>query len=188
MFNRAEMFNKRAGDPEFKANEVIKNLNIEKGSIIVDIGSGGGFYSLHFAIETGLNGIVYAVDINEKYLDYIESQAEKRGLANIKTVLVEGELSDIPEEGCDLIFLRDSFHHISKPEDYFLKLKRFLKSNGRVAIIDYKKSTKFTFLNLIGHYVEQEDIIDCMVKCGYKHLNSFDFIEQQSFNIFEIQA
>lgn len=184
MFNRAEMLNNRAGNPEFKANEVIKSLNIEKGSIIVDIGSGGGFYSMHFAAETGLNGKVYAVDTNNNYLNYIECQSEKSGLTNIKTVLVDGELLGIPENSCDLIFLRNSYHHIAKPEDYFIKLKRYLKSNGRVAIIDYKKTTKFTLINLIGHYVKQEDIVNCMKKCGYTHLNSFDLIKQQSFNIF----
>ncbi|MCK5128613.1 MAG: methyltransferase domain-containing protein [Clostridiales bacterium] len=186
MFNRAEMLNKRAGKPEFKVNEVIKSLNIEKGSIVVDIGSGGGFYSMHFAAETGLNGSVYAVDMNKKYLNYIECQAEKSGLTNMKTILVDGELSGLPENSCDLIFLRNSYHHILKPDDYFLKLKRFLKINGRVVIIDYKKTTKITLINLIGHYVKQKDIINCMNKCGYKHLNSFDFIKKQSFNIFKI--
>lgn len=186
MLNRAEMLNKRAGIPEFKANEVIKSLNIKKGSTVVDLGSGGGFYSMRFAAETGLNGIVYAVDVNKKYLDYVKYQAEKSGLTNVKTVLVDGELPDLLESSCDLIFLRNSYHHISKPEDYFMKLKPYLKSNGRVAIIDYKKTTKLTLINLIGNYSKQEDIINCMKKCGFTHINSFDFIEQQSFNIFKI--
>lgn len=186
VFNRAEMFNKRASDEKFKSKEVIKNLNIKKGSTLVDIGSGGGYYSMCFAAETGLEGKVYAVDMNKKLLDYIDSQVEKNEIKNIETIHIDGELTGIPENSCDLIFLRNSYHHIKKPDDYFVKLKAYLKSNGRVAIIDYKKTTEFNFINLSGHYTKQEDIIDCMNKCGYSHLKSYDFIKSQSFNIFSI--
>ena len=38
----------------------------------------------------------------------------------------------------------------------------------------------------MGHYVKEEDVIDCMKKCGYTHSNSFDFVEEESFNIFKV--
>ena len=36
------MFNKRAANPKFKADQIIETLALKNGQTIVDIGSGGG--------------------------------------------------------------------------------------------------------------------------------------------------
>lgn len=186
MFNRAEMLNRRAAAPGFMASEVMKKLEIEKSSTIADIGSGGGFFTMKFAATTGLDGTVYAVDTNAKNLEYIRKQAEDGGLNNVKAILVEGDFVGIHELSCDLCFLRNVYHHFTDPEEYFMNLKRFIKSGGRVAIIDYRKTNSLSFVNLTHHYVDEDKLINTLKKCGYKHIASYDFIEQQSFNIFEL--
>lgn len=60
MFNRAELFNKRASQPQFKAQEIIDTLRPAEGEVIADIGSGGGYFTMRFAREVGFNGTVYA--------------------------------------------------------------------------------------------------------------------------------
>ncbi|MDC7127016.1 MAG: class I SAM-dependent methyltransferase [Spirochaetales bacterium] len=189
MFCRAEAYNRRAAAPEFKANEVVRNLGIQNGSVIADIGSGGGFFTMKFAAETGLDGRVYAVDVNEKNLAHVKRQAEERELGNVETVLLNNSenLSGLPLKAFDLAFLRNVCHHIAKPESYFNNLKPFLKNDGKVAIIDYKKNNRFAFINLFDHYLEEEYIIDFMGACNYKHIVSYDFIETQSFNIFQVR-
>lgn len=185
-FNRAAMLNHRASASQYKPDEVIPSLNIKRNNVIADIGSGGGYYTIRFAAETGLDGIVYAVDMNQKFLDYIDNQSKKSGLINIRTILIEeDEVKELPKGGCDLIFLRNVYHHLQDPRKYFEKIKYFLKQDGRIAIIDYKKKNGFSFISLFRHYVEEEDIITCLKKCGYKHVESFKFLPEQSFNIFK---
>ncbi|NOY58094.1 MAG: methyltransferase domain-containing protein, partial [Calditrichaeota bacterium] len=75
-----KILNKEAQSPKNHPDEIIKNLGIEKGNYIADIGSGGGFFSFEFAKRVGESGRVYAVDTNRKYLDYIQKLAERSGI------------------------------------------------------------------------------------------------------------
>ncbi|MDX2440629.1 MAG: hypothetical protein QNK40_08765 [Desulfobacterales bacterium] len=56
----------------------IGNLN---GKVIGDIGSGGGFFTLKFALAVGKAGKVYAIDNNQSNLDFIRSLAKKNHTA-----------------------------------------------------------------------------------------------------------
>lgn len=184
--NRAEMFNRKAASKKSKADEIIKSLNIKKRDTVVDIGSGGGYFTLRFAAETGLDGKVYALDVNKQFLEYIDLLANENGFNNIKTILIDDKVKELPNKSCDLIFIRNVYHHINNAESYFKDLRAFLKPNGRIVIIDYKKTESFNFVNLFKHYMEEEDIIQCLTKSGYKHEKSISYLSGQSFNIFRV--
>jgi len=77
-------------------------------------------------------------------------EARDNQMTNIETVLVDENGLNLPEEGCDLIFLRNAFHHIEDPACYFKTLKRFPKPRGKVVIIDYKKRAVLNFITLMG--------------------------------------
>ncbi len=188
MLNRAKMLNKRASNKKFKADEIIERLNIELGSTIADIGCGGGFYSMKFSSVTGNNGKVYAVDTNNKLLKYIQKETDDKQIKNIEPILMENELTGINEHSCDLIFLRNVYHHINDTRAYFTQFKPYLKGNGKIAIIDYKKTNRRTFMNFIERYPEEKDIVATMKACGYEHIASYNFLEEQSFNIFQIKS
>lgn len=187
MFNIAEMLNRRASAHKFKPNEVIKELEIKKNDCIADIGSGGGYYTFRFASQVGLDGTVYAVDMNKKLLKYVDDKAKNTGMTNVKTILINDKLTGLPERGCDLIFLRNVFHHLDNPVTYFKDISCFLKEKGKIVIIDYKKKKSISFINLFKHSADEKNIISSLEKAGYKHVKSYDFIEEQSFNIFEIK-
>lgn len=72
-------FNELAADPKYKPDEIISALDLQPGEKIADLGAGGGDYTFRFASLVGSEGKVYAVDVNEKYLKYIEEQAAKKG-------------------------------------------------------------------------------------------------------------
>lgn len=99
-----KMLNREAGLSKNKPSEIIKDLKIHKGNVIVDIGSGGGYFTIEFARETGDKGMVYAVDTKQKSLDFIVNKASKKGFKNIKTVLADYNGFTIPEQSVDLVF------------------------------------------------------------------------------------
>ncbi len=180
------IFNKGASDPDNKPDEVIKAINIKPGNHVADLGAGGGYYTLRFANEVGKNGIVYAVDINQDYLDQIITNAKKEGLDNVESVLANEDNSLLPEKSIDLVFVRNVFHHLpDNVVDYFIKLQRVMKLGGRIVIIDPRCSN---FLNtIIGHCTTEEDVIKKMEKAGYNKSESFDFLPKQSMVIFSLK-
>ncbi len=186
IFNRAEMLNKRANRQKFKIDEMFKKLPISKGAVIADIGCGGGCFTMRFAEMVGQDGKVYAVDINEKYLAYVGEYIHKKQITNIELVKVDGIGLNLPDQSCDLIFLRNVLHHIEDRTCYFENMKRYLRPKGKVAIIEYKGRTGLNFITLWGHYVEEEVILRTMKNTGYTLVNSCDFLPEQSYNIFEL--
>jgi len=180
---KAKMFNKKAAHPKNKSDRIIELIGLKAGQTIADIGAGGGYFTLKFAEIVGGKGIVYAIDTNPKFLKFIKDNAKEKGLDNIVTILTKDKF-DLPENSLDFIFLRNVTHHLSDRVKYFTNINSFLKSNGKIAIIEYKKGEKFTFHGLFKHYVPEEDIIHEMEEAGYLLEKRFDFLPEQHFLIF----
>ncbi|MCD6511163.1 MAG: methyltransferase domain-containing protein [Thaumarchaeota archaeon] len=183
---QARMFNKKASDPKNKPDQIIEAIAPKPGQSVADIGSGGGYFSLRFAEMVG-EGRVYAVDTNPEFLEYVKNIAREKGLDNVIPILASGDELDLPEKGLDLIFMRNVTHHIPNRVEYFKNLKRFLKPDGRIAIIEYKKGKIFTFRGLFGHHVPKETIIREMEESGYSLEKEFDFLPEQHFTIYVVK-
>jgi ubiquinone/menaquinone biosynthesis C-methylase UbiE len=183
---KAEMFNRKASDPKNKPDEVLKILGLQQRQKIADVGSGGGYFALRFAEIVGAEGRVFALDTNPKFLGFIQGSAKEKGLTNVETVLTEKDKPILREKSIDLVFMRNVCHHLSNRVEYFRLLKNTLKTNGRVAIIEYKSGRRFSFHRLFGHYVTKEKIIDEMKEAGYKLEKDEDFLPEQSFTLFSM--
>jgi len=180
---KAEMFNKEAADPRNKPNQIIKIIGLKPGQVVADIGSGGGYFALRFAQIVGEEGRVYAVDINQGLLKYIDNRAKQKGLNNIVIVFAKDRL-ELPKQSLDFVFMRNVTHHILNRISYFKNLKEFLKPYGRVAIIEYREGGLFSFRRMFGHYVPKETIIREMMEAGYALEKEFDFLPKQHFTIY----
>ena len=181
----AKMFNRRASDPRYKPNQIIGALALEKGQVVADVGSGGGYFSFRFANAVGKEGRVYAVDTNPKMLEFVRQSAIDKGLDNIEIQLIEGDVLSLPEKALNLVFLRNVCHHLSHRVEYFKKVQNVLKPEGKVAIIEYTRSG--VFRSVFRHYIQQETIKEEMHEAGYQIQEAFDFLPDQSFTIFIVE-
>ena len=185
---KAKMFNIKASNKKNKPNEIIKNLKIIQGQKIADIGSGGGFFSFKFAELVGEKGKVYSIDTNKDLLEFISIYAKQKKQYNIITILSTDEDIPLNEVKVDLIFMRNSYHHLKNRIGYVKKLKKILKFNGKIAIIEYKtKGISFISHRPSDHYVIPEVIIKEMETAGYKAEEKHFFLPEQSFIIFSIK-
>ncbi|MHC1605531.1 MAG: class I SAM-dependent methyltransferase [Candidatus Methanofastidiosia archaeon] len=183
---KAEMFNRKASNPKSKPDQILEALELQQGQTIADIGSGGGYFSLRFADAIGKDGQIYAVDTNSELLEFIKICAEEKGLNNVKTILAREDDLTFPKKSLDLVFVRNVYHHLPNRVKYFRKLKHALKTEGRLAIIEYKKSGPFSFHKIFGHYVTKKIIVKEMSEAGYRVNKNFDFLQEQSFTIFSL--
>lgn len=120
-----------------KPEEILNALKIEKGHVVADIGAGSGYFTEKLSERVGLNGTVYAVDIQQEMLDYIRKQLDNKGLKNV--VLVLGNMDDpkLSKESLDIAILLSVYHEIEKPVDFMKKIKWALKPHGRLAILEF---------------------------------------------------
>jgi predicted methyltransferase len=188
LFDRGAMFNRRASQPKFRAEEIVETLEPQKGSVVADIGSGGGYFTVLFAKAVGPQGTVYAVDTDAKLLAHVREYACEQGVANVQTVEAQSLASRLPQAGCDQVFARNVYHHLDDPEDYFRTIQDYLKPRGRLAVIDYQKQSGFSFVALFGHYVKETEIRAAVERAGFTLAQTYDFLPEQSFNVFRVKA
>jgi ubiquinone/menaquinone biosynthesis C-methylase UbiE len=183
-YSKAKMFNRKAAKSRSKPDRILETLSLKSGQQVVDIGSGGGYYSIGFAELVGKNGKVYAVDNNPDFLEYIKKIACEKELKNIETILVNDKDIMLPRKNIDLVFIRNVYHHLPDRVKYFQELHKKLKSDTKIAIIEYTRHGFFSFHRRFGHNVPKETIVEEMKNAGYVVEESFDFLPEQSFIIF----
>jgi len=178
--DRQTYFNESAGSPEYQPDKVIEVLKIQNGWYIGDLGAGGGYYTYRFAEETGPSGKVYAADINQEFLAGIDKTAKNKGFNNVHIISSNSDDSNFEEKSLDLIFTRNTFHHIDNKNNYMKKLAHKIKDDGKIALIDYKKDASYS---PSGHSSSRDEIISSIDDTGLIVEKEYEFLEKQYFFI-----
>ena len=132
----AKVFETDKRDQWQRGDEVVKALQLPASAAVADIGSATGYFAVRFARSVGA-GKVFGVDIEPDMVRYLAMRARKEGLANVRSVLGQADDPLLPEP-VDLIFVCNTYHHISGRVAYFRRLAKALRKGGRVAIVDFK--------------------------------------------------
>lgn len=166
-----------------KPEKVIDYLAIRDGDVIADIGAGSGYFSVLLSKRVGDSGRIYAVDIENEMIEYIEKRAKKERLNNIKTILSKPDDPLLLESSIDLIFICDTYHHIEGRDNYLKILKKVLKKNGRLAIVDFHvvDTPVGPPLNI---RISKDKIMGEVLKAGFKLEADYYFLPYQYFLIF----
>lgn len=163
---------------------VIQSLAIKPSDYVADLGAGGGYFTFRLADAVGPTGKVYAVDVDKGNLDYIARRAKEQGYANVEIILAKYNDPLLPEGGVDLIFTCNTYHHLENRTDYFASAARYLRPDGRIAVIDLNGNSWFH--KLFGHWTPKETSRSEMEAAGYQLVSDFDFLSRQNFQVFAL--
>jgi predicted methyltransferase len=141
----------RERDAGRKPAEVLAFFGIEPGMTVLDMFSGGGYYTELLSHTVGPEGQVIAQS-NQAYLQFVGDEFEKRylggRLANVLVLMAENNELSLDADSLDAIMLVLSFHDFfyAAPEDGWpeIDIDRLLaefhsglKAGGIVGIIDH---------------------------------------------------
>jgi ubiquinone/menaquinone biosynthesis C-methylase UbiE len=119
-----------------RVDEAVSRLGLAPGAVVADIGAGSGVFTLPLARAVP-QGRVYAVDIDRGLVDHIARKAEEARAANVRPVLGAFTDPQLPARDVDLAFIFDVLHHIEDRATYLRSLASYLRSGGRIAVIDF---------------------------------------------------
>ncbi|MBI4523956.1 MAG: class I SAM-dependent methyltransferase [Deltaproteobacteria bacterium] len=168
-----------------KPDEVIRALKIRPGDQIADVGSGSGYFTFRLAKAVLPGGRVFAADVDEGLNQYVADEARRQGLGNVQVILARPEDPQLPKSGTDLAFTCNTYHHIENRVSYFSNFRKYLRPNGRIAIIDF--NGKGWFATLWGHYTPADVVKEELKQAGYELRQEFDFLPRQHFLIFAME-
>ena len=119
-----------------KPEQIMDALKIADGSIVAEIGAGGGWFTLRLAHRVNQNGLVYAEDIQPLMLEAIRRRVQRENLTNVRTVLGTTKDSRLPH-GLDAILIVGAYHEMENPVAVLKDAAESLKPQGRIGIVDY---------------------------------------------------
>jgi ubiquinone/menaquinone biosynthesis C-methylase UbiE len=118
---------------------ILKELDIGPGQTILDAGCGNGYMSKEFSRLVENNGKVYALDPDDNAIEILAGETKD---TNITPILGDiTKITALKNSSIDLIYLSTVLHGFSKNQmDGFQEeIKRILKPNGFLAIVEIKK-------------------------------------------------
>lgn len=151
--------------------QIVGVLDLKAGMSVADVGAGEGRWSLLLARYVGENGHVWATEVDARELEEIQEQVSEMGLENV-TVVLGGQLeTGLPEACCDAILLRLVYHHFKHPSEMRASLRRALRPDGRIAIVDIEPQSTWRDLPEVpdrgGHGIPLEDLVAEMIGDGF---------------------
>ena len=172
----------RARDESRKPAAVLEFLGVEPGMSVLDMYSGGGYYTEIMSYVVGTDGMVVA-HANKAYLNFVGDEFERRylggRLGNTEVLMAENNELALDAGQFDAIMMVLSFHDLfySDPEngwptidvDRFLaELHNGLKDDGFIGIIDhYAAAGSPRETGGTTHRIDPAIVIEEMTRAGF---------------------
>ncbi len=143
--------------------KLLRAMRLREGHVLLDIGCGTGFLSLPAASIVGDRGLIYAVDVSDKYLWRLRQRADRLGVKNILTIRTRAEeLDGIPDNSIDRAVFMLSLHHIGDRAEALSRVRRKLKQDGLLMVYEPIAS------RMLGHGTEPSEIIPLLREKGFE--------------------
>ena len=153
-------------EEEENVSKLIQNMRIKSNDIIADIGAGSGYHSFKIASLTK-NGLVYAVDIQPEMLMAIEKTKESGKIKNIETILGTEKSILLPSNSVDKVLMVDVYHEFNYPAEIIISIKKALKTNGELFLIEYRSEDSSVPIKEI-HKMSEKQAIKEMEAAGFR--------------------
>ena len=127
-------FESPARDAYQKPEKVLEFLGDISGKKIIDIGAGSGYFSVKLANK---GADVIAADVDDEFQAFVKERIAKENLENITTRKIPYDSPGLEDKEVDMVFIVNTYHHIEDRPVYFDKVKKGLKENGELVIIDF---------------------------------------------------
>lgn len=144
-----------------EANQIWRDAGFGPGQTILDVGSGPGFGAYDLAPMLGPDGSLLAIDESPRYVDYLNAEAQRRGLTNITARVCDAQAIDLAPGSIDGAWERWVMCFTPDPGAVVEGVARALKPGGVFASQEY---FNYRALTLAPHSALFEPVLDAIRK------------------------
>ena len=173
-----------ARDAYQKPHEVMTALKLKLGEVLADIGAGSGYFTFRLAHHVGDTGRVYAVDVSPEMIVHLNRRIRDLQLKNVVTILAAPDDPLLADGSVDRFLICDTWHHIENHPRYLGLLKKMLKADGQVVMIDFKKAQTPVGPPLEMR-IDRDDLVREMEANGFRLDAEHTFLPHQYFLVFK---
>lgn len=116
----------------------LEAVRLRGDEVVVDAGSGSGFYSLAVA-ENLPRGRLICVDLSDEMLAHLKRRTATKGLAD-RVEVRKGDVTalELADGSADLAISNGVWHELPDPSRAAVEIFRVLKPGGRVVVTDFR--------------------------------------------------
>ena len=131
----------RAGDahrePYQRATDLLAAMQVSRGDWVADVGAGAGYYSMRLSGIAGAGGKVFAEDISNASIGWLNRRVTLFQLNNVEIVKGEPDDPKLPPNRLAAVLVVDTYHHFTNYRAMLARIRDALKPGGRLVIADY---------------------------------------------------
>lgn len=121
-----------------KPEEVVKALGLTGSDVVVDLGSGPGYFTFRLA-KALPSGRVIAIDSEPEMARHVHRKVLGEGIRNIQAQVAKSEDDPGLPAGADLVFVCDVLMHVKQKPKWLRTIHSQMKSGARLVLIDFKE-------------------------------------------------
>jgi len=163
-------------------------MGLNDGDTVVDLGCGNGFYTLRLAERVAPSGKVLAQDIQQGMHDQLSKRAKEAGAKNIELILGTETDPKLPEGVADWMLLVDVYHEFSDPEAMLAGIKKALKPDGKIALLEYRAEQTDDVMPAFiprDHKMTIEEVMSEWTAEGFTLVERREFLPAQHLFVFQ---
>ncbi|MCX3264972.1 class I SAM-dependent methyltransferase [Pedobacter agri] len=182
-FEGVEWLERNGRVKEENTNLALVSLPLKNNSIVADIGAGSGFYTFRVAQRIP-KGKIYAVEIQDEAITFLKKKASDDRYTNVAMIKGNEQSPNLPANSIDLAFMVDVYHELQYPAAYLTALKKALKPNGQLLLLEYKAEDPAVAIKP-EHKMSVRQVKKELSANGFKLVKNGTFLPLQHFLLFE---
>jgi len=148
-------------------DKILLKLGLKRGQRFLDVGSGPGFFAVAASKLVGEFGAIYCVDSSSEAAEMCAQNLKKAGYSNFKVLVAAVEEASLPSEFFDVVLVANVLHDFSDPLNVLRSIYGWLRSEGTLGVVDWKKS-ETPFGPPLNMRISLEESVALVERAGFK--------------------
>ena len=170
---------------EEQPDKMLAALEIKPGSVVADVGAGIGYHAWRMSRIVGPTGRVIAEDIQPEMLRMLNANIKAQKLTNVQAILGTEKDPKLPAGQIDLVLMVDVYHEFSDPVIMMQAIKKSLKPDGRVVLVEFRKEDDSVPIRP-EHKMSTQQVRAELEPLGFKFDKVLEFLPWQHILFFSI--
>ena len=133
---------------------ILTEVNADHKMTVLDVATGAGHVAMKIAPFVKS---VNAIDITPKMIEILKQNIQYKNIKNIVAEIMPADNLEFKEDTFDVITCRFATHHFTNVKKFLSEIKRVLKPNGKLILVDIIAPETKSMNNFVNHINKLRD-------------------------------